>query len=97
MLTYGAGKHMDYYFIPSFKGTQNCKSWLQNWKIDIALPSTTKTCILSTRRYDVDFLWEPIFSNLGREDVLSKIKRFPTVDQIENVVVMKPAPFLLMR
>jgi len=34
----------------------------------------------------VDFLWEPIFSKLGRSDILDKIKRFPTVDQIEDIV-----------
>lgn len=84
---YGAGKtHGLITLYHLLREPKTAKSWLQNWKIDIALPSTTKTCILSTRRYDVDFLWEPIFSNLGREDVLSKIKRFPTVDQIENVV-----------
>lgn len=62
------------------------KKWLRNWKINIALPPSTKTSIVSTRRYDVDLLWEPIFSKLGRKDILEKIKRFPTVDQIEDIV-----------
>jgi len=63
------------------------KSWLQNCEVDISLPDYTKACIISTRRYDVDFLRELIFSTLGRKEILSKIKRFPTVGQIENIVI----------
>lgn len=84
---YGAGKtHGLVTLYHLLKEPQIAKKWLRDWKIDIALPSSTKTCIVSTRRYDVDFLWEPIFSKLGREDILSQIKRFPTVDQIEDIV-----------
>jgi len=84
---YGAGKtHGLITLYHILKSPQIAKIWLRNWKVNIALPSSTKVCIISTRRYDVDFLWEPIFSNLGREDILSKIKRFPTVDQIEEIV-----------
>jgi len=84
---YGAGKtHGLITLYHIFKEPQIAKDWLRNWKINIALPSSTKTCIISSRIYDVDFLWEPIFSKLGRRDILSKIKRFPTVDQIEEIV-----------
>jgi hypothetical protein len=84
---YGAGKtHGLVTLYHLLKEPQIAKKWLRNWKIDIALPVSTKTCIVSTRRYDVDFLWEPIFSKLGREDIFSQIKRFPTVDQIEDIV-----------
>ena len=84
---YGAGKtHGLVTLYHLLKEPQIAKKWLRNWKIDISLPASTKTCIVSTRRYDVDFLWEPIFSKLGREDIFSQIKRFPTVDQIEDIV-----------
>ena len=84
---YGAGKtHALITLYHVLKEPQISKSWLRNWKIDIALPAFTKTCIISTRRYDVDFLWEPIFSKLGRKDILNQVKRFPTVDQIEDIV-----------
>lgn len=84
---YGAGKtHGLVTLYHLLKEPPVAKKWLRNWKIDIALPPSTKTCIVSTRRYDVDFLWEPIFSKLGREDILSKVRRFPTVDQIEEIV-----------
>lgn len=84
---YGAGKtHGLITLYHILREPKIAKSWLRNWKIDIALPPSTKTCVVSTRRYDVDFLWEPIFSKLGKPDILSKIKRFPTVDQIEEIV-----------
>lgn len=84
---YGAGKtHGLVTLYHLLKEPQIAKKWLRNWKVDIALPPSTKTCIVSTRRYDVDFLWEPIFSKLGREDILNQIRRFPTVDQIEDIV-----------
>ncbi len=84
---YGAGKtHGLITLYHILKEPQIAGNWLRNWKVDIALPSSTRVCIISTRRYDVDFLWEPVFSGLGRSDMLSKIKRFPTVDQIEEVI-----------
>ncbi|MBE0478554.1 hypothetical protein IBX65_05470 [Candidatus Aerophobetes bacterium] len=84
---YGAGKtHGLITLYHLLKEPKIAKNWLRNWKIDIALPSSPKTCIISTRRYDVDFLWEPIFSKLSRKDILPKIKRFPTIDQIEEIV-----------
>ncbi len=84
---YGAGKtHGLITLYHLLKEPKIAKNWLQSWKIDMALPPSTKTCMVSTRRYDVDFLWEPIFSKLDRVDILTKIKRFPTVDQIEELV-----------
>ncbi|MCW3138460.1 MAG: hypothetical protein N2V76_08630 [Methanophagales archaeon] len=46
----------------------------------------SRSVIVSTRRYDVDHLWVPIFRLLGREDLLSEVKRFPTTDQIEEMI-----------
>lgn len=84
---YGAGKtHGLITLYHILKEPQIARNWLRSWKVDIALPSSTRVCIISTRRYDVDFLWEPVFCGLGRSDMLSKIKRFPTVDQIEEVI-----------
>lgn len=84
---YGAGKtHALITLYHLFKNPQQATNWLRKWSINIPFPSSTKTCIISSRRYDADLLWEPIFSKLGREDILGKIKRFPTVDQIEEVL-----------
>jgi len=84
---YGAGKtHALITLYHILKEPLIAKKWLRDWKIDIALPTSTKSCIVSTRRYDGDFLWEPIFEKLGRKDVINKVRRFPTIDQIEEVL-----------
>ncbi len=93
---YGSGKtHGLVTLYHLLKQPQIAKNLLRNWKIDIALPSSTNTCIISTRRYDVDFLWEPTFTKLGREDMLDKIKRFPTIDQIEEIIDDKTCAIFL--
>lgn len=84
---YGAGKtHGLITLYHLLKEPKIAKDWLRNKKEDIAIPPSTTTCIVSTRNYDGDFLWEPIFKKLGKEDMLKKIKRFPTVDQIEEII-----------
>jgi SpoVK/Ycf46/Vps4 family AAA+-type ATPase len=84
---YGSGKtHVLISLFHTFEHPEISKKWLREWGIDINLSASAKSVIISTRRYDVDLLWEPIFTLLGRKDVLSKIRRFPTVDQIEEVI-----------
>lgn len=84
---YGAGKtHGLITLYHIFDKPKLAKEWLKKWNININLPNSTKTCMISTRRFDVDCLWEPIFSKFGRDDILKKIKRFPTIDQIEEIV-----------
>lgn len=84
---YGSGKtHVLISLFHAFKRPEISKKWLREWGIDVNISASTKSVIISTRRYDVDLLWEPIFTLLGRKDILSKIRRFPTVDQIEEVI-----------
>ena len=84
---YGSGKtHAVISLYHTFKHPKLAKEWLRKWNTDVHIPVDTKCAIVSTRRYDVDLLWEPIFTLLGREDIVPQIKRFPTVDQIEEVI-----------
>jgi len=84
---YGSGKtHVLISLYHIFKHPDIGKKWVRKWGVDIDIPPSSKCVIISTRRYDVDLLWEPIFKLLGREDILPKIRRFPTVDQIEEVI-----------
>jgi len=93
---YGSGKtHALISLYHALKQPEISKRWLRTWGIELNIPDSTKTVIISTRRYDVDLLWEPIFELLGREDVLPKIKRFPTVDQIEEVVGDSPCAIFI--
>ncbi len=84
---YGSGKsHTLITLYHLFNNPSLARDWGKQWKIDFELPERSRSVIVSTRRYDVDRLWEPIFKLLGREDLLSEIKRFPTTDQIEELV-----------
>jgi len=84
---YGSGKtHVLISLYHMFKRPETSKKWLREWGVDVNLSASSRSVIISTRRYDVDLLWEPIFKLLGRGDIISKVRRFPTVDQIEEVV-----------
>ncbi len=84
---YGSGKsHALITLYHLFNNHQLAEKWMSRWGIDFSLPEDSRSVIVSTRRYDVDHLWEPIFRLLGKEDLLCKIKRFPTTDQIEEMI-----------
>lgn len=84
---YGSGKsHALITLFHLFNNPQLANEWGNTWNLDINLPQKSRSIIVSTRKYDVDHLWEPIFKLLGREDLLGKVKRFPTTDQIEEAI-----------
>jgi len=93
---YGSGKtHTLISLYHALKHPEISKRQLKTWGIELNIPDSTKSVIISTRRYDVDLLWEPIFKLLGHEEVLAEIKRFPTVDQIEEVVGDSPCAIFI--
>jgi len=84
---YGSGKsHALIILYHLFNNPALAEEWKTKWKVDFEIPKNSKSIIISTRRYDVDFLWQPIFKLLGAEEILKEIKRFPTVDQIEKAI-----------
>ncbi len=84
---YGSGKsHSLITLYHLFNNPSLAGKLRKQWGLDIELPKESRSVIVSTRRYDVDRLWEPIFKLLGKEDLLGEIKRFPTTDQIEEMV-----------
>lgn len=84
---YGSGKsHALITLYHLFNNPSLARDLRKRWKIDFELPEKSRSVIVSTRRYDADHLWEPIFNLLGRDDLLSEIKRFPTTDQIEEMI-----------
>ncbi|ABQ47776.1 MAG: hypothetical protein PWQ20_1616 [Thermotogaceae bacterium] len=84
---YGSGKsHTLITLYHLFNNPSLARNWGKEWKLDFELPEKSRSVIVSTRRYDVDHLWEPIFKLLGKEDILNEVKRFPTTDQIEKAI-----------
>lgn len=83
---YGAGKsHGLLTLYHLFDSPELAQDWLDEWDIPLNLPDTARASILSTSKTDADRIWEPIFRDLGREDVLDDIKRYPTTDHIEEL------------
>jgi len=84
---YGSGKsHALISLYHIFNRPEIANKWAKEWDIDFKIPEKSRSVIISTRKYDVDYIWEPIFTQLGRNDLLKEIKRFPTVDQIEEAI-----------
>lgn len=93
---YGSGKsHTLVTLFHLFNNPSLAKEWGKRWNIDIELPEKSRSVIISTRRYDVDRLWEPIFKLLGGEKLLSEVKRFPTTDQIEELIGEEPVAIFI--
>jgi len=93
---YGSGKsHTLILLYHIFNRPEIANKWAKEWGIDFKVPEKSRSVIISTRKYDVDYLWEPIFAQLGRNDLLKEIKRFPTVDQIEEAIGNNPVAIFI--
>jgi len=53
-------------------------------------PDSADATILSTSETDADHIWEPVFEDLGREDISEDVKRYVTTDHIEDLCADKP-------
>ena len=60
--------------------------WLKNWSIDLDVPSNSESIIVSAQTVEPDFLWVPIFEKAGREDLLKKVDKYPTIEVIQELV-----------
>lgn len=84
---YGSGKtHSLISLYHAFRNPSLAKKWLSGWNVRLEIPDDIQTAIVSTRNWDGDFLWEPVFEKLGREEISSKVNKYPTVEQIEELL-----------
>lgn len=88
--TYGTGKsHVLVALYHIFNDPSLAKKWLaDNGMAPDLLPTFPQTVVMPMlnlkKRYK--FLWEPIYEELGKEDLLKEIGDFPTVDDIKRLV-----------
>ena len=88
---YGAGKsHGLLTLYHLFNSPEAGQAWLDEWGVDISVPNSARASILSTSQTDADRIWEPIFRDLGGEDILDEVNRYPTTDHIEDLVGDEP-------
>jgi hypothetical protein len=71
--------------------------WLARQGYDTPLfrPEDLHVIVLHTARVDYDNLWEPIFRQLGAEDVVGQIKRYPTIPQIRQALGDRPVVIII--
>ena len=88
---YGAGKsHGLLVLYHMFNSPNVAQEWVDEWDISLNLPESSKATIHSTSETDADLIWEPIFRDLGREDILDDIKRYPTTEHLERLTEEGP-------
>ena len=88
---YGAGKsHGLLTLYHLFNSPDIGQEWLEEWEIALDVPDSAEATILSTSETDADHIWEPIFEDLGREDISEDVKRYVTTDHIEDLCSDKP-------
>ncbi|MCK8825903.1 DUF499 domain-containing protein [Fuchsiella alkaliacetigena] len=87
---YGSGKsHALITLYNIFAYPEQAESWINyhNIKFNLAtIQDNSKSSILSTSKVDPDKLWEPIMRELDKEEIINKIDRYPTVDDIEELI-----------
>jgi hypothetical protein len=62
------------------------ENWLNFHKYSFTLPTDVKSVLIQALSMDPNYLWEPIFEDLERKDVLAKVKRFPTHEHIKEAI-----------
>ncbi|WP_280585078.1 DUF499 domain-containing protein [Halorubrum sp. Boch-26] len=88
---YGAGKsHGLLVLYHMFNSPTVAQKWVDEWDVSLDLPESSKATIHSTSETDADLIWEPIFEDLGREDILDDIKRYPTTEHLERLTEEEP-------
>lgn len=86
---YGSGKsHQLLALYHTLTHPDLAAQWLGRHGYDEPLPTPDNlvVIVLHTARVDYDNLWEPIFQQLGAEDVLRQVKRYPTIPQIRQAM-----------
>lgn len=71
--------------------------WLERQGYDEPLPTLDGliVIVLHTARVDYNNLWEPIFQQLGAEEVLGQVKRYPTIPQIRQALDGRPVVIIV--
>jgi hypothetical protein len=75
---YGTGKsHILLLLYHLFKNPRKGEEWLRRHEISLELPSEATIIPLQLMDYPPEYLWEPIFNSLGKEDLLKRVTAFP--------------------
>lgn len=95
---YGTGKsHILVFLYHLFSYPNKAETWLNRAKISFKVPNAKVVAIqlLDPGIKGIDYLWEPIFKELGKEQLLNEIKDFPTASLLREVFAGETVVILL--
>jgi hypothetical protein len=79
-----------------FKDPDIGEKWLKDNKIGLDLPKGATVLAFSLMDYPPNYLWEPIFQGLGREDLLKKVTTFPGSGLLKKALADKGVTVIIM-
>jgi len=79
-----------------FKNPGIGEKWLNDNKISLDLPKGTAVLAFSLMDYPPNYLWEPIFQGLGREDLLKKVTIFPGSSLLKEALADNRVTVIIM-
>ena len=95
---YGSGKsHQLLALYHTLTHPDLAAQWLGGHGYDEPLPTPDSlvVIVLHTARVDYNNLWEPVFQQLGAQNVLSQIKRYPTIPRIRQALGGRPVVVII--
>ena len=94
---YGTGKsHILCLLYHLFKNPGFGGEWLRENGIDLDLPKDSTVLAFSLFDEPPEYLWEPIFRGLGREDLLDRVKVFPGIRLLKEALRGKGVTVIIM-
>jgi hypothetical protein len=62
------------------------RTWLRNHGLPSLSLENARAVMISAQEDQPDYLWEPLFRRAGCEDLLAKVKDYPKISQIKELV-----------
>jgi len=84
---YGTGKSRILCLIYHiFKNSEKAKMWLDSHGLSLEIPKKVNVIVLKLNYKPPNYLWQPIFEELGKENLLVEVTSFPGVELLEKAL-----------
>jgi hypothetical protein len=93
---YGTGKsHSLLAIYHLLKSPDEGEKWLNRWGLSFNSPSKVKIAVSNLLIEDPENLWEPIFTQLNRPDLINEVRDYPTGDHIRQITGEQPVVIIM--
>jgi len=94
---YGTGKsHILLLLYHLFKNPDKGKEWLKRNSLSLKLPDSSTVLAIQLMDYPPEYLWEPIFKGLGREDLIEKVRTYPGASLLKEALKDKDLVIIII-